>query len=262
MLISSLHRLTLQHKAITKSLSGSLLLLPEDVLSRLNSEHAKVLDVGTGNAVWLSAFHDSISSTAQLVGIDIERRMWPARYPPQMRFEVGSVLDLPASWSGEFDLVHQNLLIAALKASEWPAAISEVFRVLQSGGFVHFLEYGDMQNMAVGPQTTRVLDIAIKLFAMGSLDFDLAARLPSLVRAAGFSDVLVHDVEWGLHGQSNRLRRENALKAHNAIKDTVVKCGLVGSTDDYDNLMASAEEEWESSPGKALIIRVITGRKQ
>ncbi|KAI4261029.1 MAG: hypothetical protein L6R42_003763 [Xanthoria sp. 1 TBL-2021] len=252
--------LTLQHKFITRTLSGFLLLLPQSFLSSLDSEYAKVLDVGTGNAVWLSAFHSSISSTAQLVGIDIESRMYPAKYPPQMSFEVGSVLDLPPSWSCDFDLVYQRLLLAGLKVSEWPTAISENIRVLKSGGYVHLVEV-DLRNMAVGPHSTRLLDSVTKLFAMSDLDLNQADRLPSLVRAAGFSDVQVHDKEWRMHGESNQLSRDNALRGHRGLKAPVVKCGLISSDVDFENMMAGVEEEWESTPGKPLIIRVIIGRK-
>ncbi|KAH6667976.1 hypothetical protein B0J14DRAFT_567323 [Halenospora varia] len=254
------HRLTLQHEFITQTLSGSLLLLPESFISSLNDEDAKVLDVGTGNAVWLSDFHSTISSTAQLVGIDIENRMYPAKYPPQMSFEVGSVLALPPSWSDNFNLVYQRLLLAGLKVSEWPTAISEDFRVLKSGGYVQLVEV-DLRNMAVGPNSARLLETLTKLFAMNNMDLNQADRLPSLVRDGGFVDVQVHKKEWRLHGESNVLSRENALRGHRGLKGPVVKCGLFSSDAEFDDMMAGVEIEWESIPGKALTIRVITGRK-
>ncbi|KAL8996025.1 MAG: hypothetical protein Q9169_004372 [Polycauliona sp. 2 TL-2023] len=180
-----------------RALSGSLLLLPQPFLSRLDSDNARVLDVGTGNAIWLSAFHDSISSTAQLFGIDIERGMYPSKHPPQMSFESCSVLDLPSNC----------------------------------------------------------------FFAMSDLDLNQADHLPTLIRAAGFSDVLVHDMEWRLHGESNQLSRENSLRGHKGLKVPLVNCGLVSSDLVFDNMMAGVEDEWEGTPGTPLIIRVITGRK-
>ncbi|KAF2129629.1 S-adenosyl-L-methionine-dependent methyltransferase [Dothidotthia symphoricarpi CBS 119687] len=254
------HRLSLQHEFITRTLSGSLLLLPKSFISNLDSEDTKVLDVGTGNAVWLSDFHSMISSTAQLVGIDIEGRMYPAKYPLQMSFEVGSVLSLPTSWSNSFDLVYQRLLLAGLKISDWPTAISEDFRVLKSGGYVQLVEV-DLRNMDVGPNSARLLDTLKKLFAMNNMDLNQADSLPSLVKGAGFVDVQVHDKEWRLHGDSNVLSRENALRGHRGLKGPVVKYGLFSSDAEFDDMMTGVETEWKSTLGKALIIRVITGRK-
>ncbi|KAJ9256291.1 hypothetical protein DTO195F2_6016 [Paecilomyces variotii] len=254
------HRLTLQHEFVTGTLSGSLLLLPESFISNLNSEDTKVLDVGTGNAVWLSDFHSTISFTAQLVGVDIENRMYPAEYPPQMSFEVGSVLELPPSWGNNFTLVHQRLLLAGLKVSEWPIAISEDFRVLKSGGYVQLVEV-DLRNMGVGPNSARLLEILTKLFAMNNMDLNQADRLPSLVQKAGFVDVQVLRKEWRLHGESNVLPRQNAIRGHRGLKGPVVKSGLLSSDAEFDEMMAGVEMEWQSIPGDALTICVITGRK-
>ena len=60
--------LTLQHELITQILSRSLLLLPEAAISNLSSEDAKVLDVGTGNAVWLSHLY-STSRLPRISGV-------------------------------------------------------------------------------------------------------------------------------------------------------------------------------------------------
>lgn len=229
-------------------------------MSSWASEDTKVLDVGTGNAVWLSDFHHTISSTAQLVGIDIENRMYPAKYPPQMSFEVGSVMALPPSWTESFDLVHQRLLLAGLKVSEWPSAISEHFRVLKSGGYVQLVEV-DLRNMAVGPNSTRLLETLMKLFALNQMDLSQADRLPSLVRDSGFVDVEEHKNEWRLHGDANVLSRENALRGHRGLKGPVIKCGLFSSEAEFEDMMAGVEREWASIPGKALTIWVITGRK-
>ncbi|KAL1870137.1 hypothetical protein Plec18167_007655 [Paecilomyces lecythidis] len=254
------HRLTLQHEFVTQTLSGSLLVLPESFVSGLDSEDVKVLDVGTGNAVWLSDFHSTISSTAQLVGVDIENRMYPAMYPPQMSFEVGSVLEFPPSWSNNFNLVHQRLLLAGLKMSEWPIAISEDFRVLKSGGYLQLVEV-DLRNMGVGPNSARLLKILTELFSLNNMDLNQADRLPSLVRNAGFADVQVLRKEWRLHGESNKLPRENAVRGHRGLKGPVVKCGLLSSDAEFDDMMARVETEWESIPGDPLTICVITGRK-
>lgn len=63
-----------------------------------------------------------------------------------MRFEIGSVLNLPKCWSDECDQVYERLLLIGLKVPEWLKAISEDFRVLRSGEYFHrrnrFAQYG------------------------------------------------------------------------------------------------------------------------
>ncbi|KAH9841078.1 uncharacterized protein C8Q71DRAFT_743255 [Rhodofomes roseus] len=44
--------------------------------------------------------------------------------------------------TGRFKLVHQRLLIAALRSWEWTVALREIFRVLQPGGWVQLGEVG------------------------------------------------------------------------------------------------------------------------
>ena len=186
--------------------------------------------------------------------------MFPTKNTARMRFEIGSVLDLPKSWSDEFDLVYQRLLLFALKVPEWPKAISEDFRVLKSGGYLHLVEV-DLRNMAVGPNSSRLRESLTKMFTMNNMDFNQADRLPSLVREAGYDDVQVHDKEWRLDGEANKLPRENAIRGTTGLKGPVVKLGLFSDEAKFDDMMVGLEKEWESIPGKSLTVRVITGKK-
>lgn len=186
--------------------------------------------------------------------------MYPSKYPSQMKFEIGSVLDLPQSWSDGFDLVYQRLLLAGLKVPEWPKAISEDFRVLKSGGYFHLVEV-DLRNMAVGPNSSRLLETVTKLFTMNNMDLQQAEKLPSLVREAGFDDVQVHDREWRLDGGANKLPRENAIRGHTGLKGPAVRLGLFSHEAEFVDMMVGVEKEWESTAGKSLILRVITGKK-
>lgn len=177
-----------------------------------------------------------------------------------MRFEVGSVLDLPQSWSDEFDLVNQRFLLAGLKVPEWPKAISEDFRVLKSGGYFHLVEV-NWRNMAVGPNSSRLLETLKKLWATNNMDFYQAEQLPSLVKKAGFDDVQTYDKEWRLGGEANRLSRENIIRGLTALKGPVIRHGLLSYEAEFDDMMVGVEKEWEPTSGKSLILRVITGKK-
>lgn len=186
--------------------------------------------------------------------------MYPTESPARMRLEIGSVLDLPQGWSDGFDLVYQRLLLAGLKVPEWPKAISENFRVLKSGGYIHLVEV-DIRNMAVGPNSSWLLETLTKLFTMNNMDLNQAERLPSLVREAGFDDVQVHDKEWRFDGEANKLPRENAIRGNVGLKGSVVKLGLLRYEAEFDDMMVGVEKEWESTPGKPLTVRVVTGKK-
>lgn len=61
--------------------------------------------------------------------------------------------------------------------------------------------------MAVGPNSSRLLETLKKLWATNNMNFYQAEQLPSLVREAGFDDVQTYDKKWRLDEEANKLQR-------------------------------------------------------
>ncbi|TRM66232.1 S-adenosyl-L-methionine-dependent methyltransferase [Schizophyllum amplum] len=127
-------RLNRQHEVLTRAYDGRLILAPLDVVPNL-----RILDSGTGTGVWaLSA--SAAHPEAFVTGIDIEERNFPRSLPPNANFLTANLTALPEEWSGQFGLVHQRLLMGALRQDEWTRALAEAYRVLQPGGWIQSLE--------------------------------------------------------------------------------------------------------------------------
>ena len=80
-----------------------------------------------------------------IVGIDISSAMFPTDIPKSVSLYEVSVMSLPPTWDGSFDLVNQRLLIAALTEGQWQRTISELFRVLKPGGSIQITEVGNIR---------------------------------------------------------------------------------------------------------------------
>lgn len=75
--------------------------------------------------------------------VDVSPHLFPKDAPQNVAFEQHSVLALPAEWSGRFDLVHQRLLVFALRTEEWLPNMMELFRVTKPGGWVQMCGASD-----------------------------------------------------------------------------------------------------------------------
>ncbi|KAF7303054.1 S-adenosyl-L-methionine-dependent methyltransferase [Mycena kentingensis (nom. inval.)] len=129
-------RLALQYQIVKELFTNRIIYPPVEL-----RDGDKVLDVGTGPGAWISDLAStSPAAKLQLVGIDIERRLFPNPPPPNAAFLVHSILSLPAEWDNTFALVNQRFLIIALTRAEWPVALKELYRVVRPGGWVQLVE--------------------------------------------------------------------------------------------------------------------------
>lgn len=116
--------------------------------------------------------------------------------------------------------------------------------------------------MAVGPNSSRLLETLKKLWATNNMDFYQAEQLPSLVGEAGFDDVQTYDKKWRLDEEANKLPRgEHYQRGLTGLKGPVIRHGLLSYKAEFDDMMVGVEKEWEPTSGKSLILRVITGKK-
>jgi len=179
----------------------------------------------------------------------------PSTLPTNMRFEVHSVLNLPAEWTNKFTVVHQRLLIAGLREHEWRQAISEMYRVLKPGGWVQLFE---MEIWVSGPALAKHLETLYRLAdKQGTMWRNITKRIPGFLKESGFIN-LRQDVRktplgaWA--GQDGVDGKENLLGLMHGLKTPMLTSGglgLVNSEAEYDQLVEEASEEFDSTQGSA-----------
>ncbi|KAI5117082.1 hypothetical protein M0805_009486 [Coniferiporia weirii] len=252
-------RLELQHKVFKGAFEGRLLLPP----FKSNSGYA-VLDSGVGTAAWLLDVASQLSPSAILHGIDIESTLFPRTRPLNMSFSVNSITALPGEWSNKFDFVHQRFLFSALKRTEWPQAMNQIFRVLKPSGWAQLGEYGD--NYA-GPINERHARLRRALFASRDLVVDVSDELPSLLRKAGFVNITVEtrSVPLGAWaGQQGLEARDNLVSAFRAMKTPILKSGgfgFVESEEEFDRLIDALGKEWDETKGSEKKVRIVYAQR-
>jgi hypothetical protein len=146
--------------------------------------------------VWLFDLAPRIPSSISLTGIDVQSDLWsppPSLISnhPNVSFRLNSVLSLPREWTSTFTLINQRLLISGLKRSEWPIAISEIYRVTKPGGWVQLTECGSFGPVEGGGKSARLEEAVRKWYDKAGLWWDIGKNLPSLLQEAGFEDVRV-----------------------------------------------------------------------
>ncbi|KAF5313885.1 hypothetical protein D9619_013021 [Psilocybe cf. subviscida] len=196
---------------------------------------SQVLDIATGSGIW------ALDLVAEKPGIGHVRC-------------ADIVLDLPAEWSSKFDLVHQRLLIDALKYDEWAVAVKEIFRVTTPGGFAELCEWYPFKT-GCGPHSRRYLDARRQIVKQFSMDFEIALRLPDLLLEAGFVDIHaeVKVVKFGPAG--GEVGRRFALTQAGVGRGLggplamAGGLGVVKSQVEWEALIDEVEKEWESEEG-------------
>ncbi|KAF9002341.1 hypothetical protein BDQ17DRAFT_1243432 [Cyathus striatus] len=251
-------RLTKQHGTIKRLLDDKLVLPP-----MLLSPGDKVLDSGTGTTVWLSDLATTVPETVELHGIDIESYLFPPPedHPTNFKLSVANVTNLPIEWSDTFTLINQRLLVGALKRTEWPVALSELYRVTKPNGWIQLLEATHWEG---GQATNQMADLVRKLCGSRGIDVDVPLSLEDLVKDAGFRNV--HATEYKMvlgksAGGIGAQHREFMMDLWNGLKDILLLTGLVSSEEDLSALLNKAEKEMEETYGACLPFFVLYGQK-
>jgi hypothetical protein len=199
---------------------------------------------------------------------DISSRLFPKEHPPNITFGIASVLDLPAEWTNKFDLVHQRLLIAALKYEEWAVAIGQIFRVTKPGGFAELCEC-DPFKMGCGSHSRRYLDGYRQIMKHFRMDFEIAHRIPGLLLEAGFVDVhtKVKSVKFGPAGGEDgehiAVTQAGVARGFGGPLAMAGGLGVVDSQDEWEALIDKVEKEWKSEEGSnaEYLWLIVTARK-
>jgi SAM-dependent methyltransferase len=269
-------RLRFQHQLIRAYDEGKLLFVPY-----VPQEGDTILDIGTGTGVWLleliQTFLPNVSLS--LTGIDISDRLFPSTISsPTLStlstthpgiactFTQQSILSLPSQWRSTFTLIHQRLLLAAFRASEWPLAIRAIYDALKPGGYVQLTEVLGLEG---GEKTKRVQLMKEELFDRVGLLHDCVKRIPGMLREVGFEPIggngsgsgtpsefefefAVIDRHFPLspHSPPNSipyLAAKSFSRFHRSLKDTFVQQGWRKDSEEIDEMIDEMEKEWEES---------------
>lgn len=207
--------------------------------------------------MWLLDFAKSVPTSVELYGIDIEANAFPPpdSFAGNMHFSVASILSLPENWSNQFTLVHQRLLLSALRHRDWPNAMKELYRVVAPGGWVQLCEASDWQS---GPVNERLITLRAALDNHRDLFRDCAKEFPKMLQEAGFANIKSIDRsaplgKWaGQHGED---ARDNLSSLYRSMKIPVLDAGgfsIINSEEEYDSLIDEAMKEFDETIGSQI----------
>ncbi|KLO06578.1 S-adenosyl-L-methionine-dependent methyltransferase [Schizopora paradoxa] len=262
---SERQRLNEQHDYLLKLVYDGRLVYNKDVTSMLQNG-GRVLDSGTGTAVWLQELARELPEAVELHGVDISPKNFPEEMerPSNMHLHTDSLTSLPAAWSGQFDLVHQRLLNWGVTKSEWPKVVAEIFRILKPGGSVQLIERDSFfTNSPEGSAMARHDELLKKMYSTLGFNYYCAAELPGMLEEAGFINVSAETKpnpigkKWGDDGESG-VRVYGGAYAN--MGPMLVEEGLVGSAAEYGELLAELRKEWDEE-GAQVAFHIICAER-
>ncbi|KAH9934326.1 uncharacterized protein B0H18DRAFT_1082848 [Fomitopsis serialis] len=257
-------RLALQHRLLKGSFEDRIIACPVTITSE---DH--ILDSGTGSGTWLLDVLSIIPAAAVVHAIDIESRLFPvddSRIVSRgnVEFLTTTITKLPAEWSGIFTLIHQRLLVAALRAEEWKMAINEMMRTLVPGGWV---QLGEVGSWKAGPTTEKHIALVQTLFKAKGLVLDCARYIPDMLRDLGFVHVSVEERTIPLGSWAGDVgvgARNNFIGVFRGMKTPILNAGGLGVVDseaEFDSLLDGVEMEWNETVGAEIRFYVFSAQK-
>lgn len=180
-----------------------------------------------------------------------------------MSFSRCSITELPASWSGRFNVVHQRLLILGLARDDWIPALREVYRVVAPGGWVQLCEINGWHG---GPAIDKLWSLILAIGSMKQNDMHIAEKLPKLLTDVGFVDIKAERRTIPLYGPSEQAvqARANLLSFSRGMKTAALQAGglgIVRSESDLDSLIAAFENECKDRESAGHDFTVIYGQR-
>lgn len=174
----------LLHEFLTLALDDKLHTCPAAAIS----EHATILDVGTGTGTWACEIA-SRSESARVYGIDLHQ-VEPPQAPSNVVFETVNVMTGFPFNTGTFDFVHSRLLVGGI--TDWKLYLENLLRITKRGGFVECVEMELCPRSAKGsasPEIVQWIDKMSTLLRGRNLRPDIAGALKEEMRRAGFEDI-------------------------------------------------------------------------
>ncbi|EEP76405.1 predicted protein [Uncinocarpus reesii 1704] len=190
-------RLRRQHEHIKSCCNGELLGFPLPP----STQPLRVLDSGCADGNWLLDFASQHPQRQfSLHGVDIGSQLF--RDDPRLDLRKHNITQpLPEEWKNSFDIIHQRLLVWALKKTEWPTAIQNLRDVLKPGGRIQLVECNWLYPEVWAPDSELRGLALLKLWSTESVGMDcyVGEKLESLLEEAGFEDVtaVCHELAYG-----------------------------------------------------------------
>ncbi|KAF8993319.1 S-adenosyl-L-methionine-dependent methyltransferase, partial [Cyathus striatus] len=225
----------------------------------------KVLDACTGTAHWIIEVAEEVPENVQLQGIDIKLRLFPLveLRPKNLDLSIHSILSLPPEWMNRFTVVHQCLLVAALRSTEWPVALKELYRITKPGGWVQLCEFASWGG---GPLMDQWWTKALSTFSRLDMKVDYGQRLEPMLHDAGFVDIQVDSCTcplgaWG--GELGMMAQRNAISVWRTMIPIMFNAArdLWGSEEEFSRFFDRIEIELGESESTNFQWVVCLGRK-
>ncbi|KAB8226887.1 hypothetical protein ETB97_004439 [Aspergillus alliaceus] len=162
-------------------------------LPPLRDRPLRILDSGCADGVWLRDMVQQYPDHSfALYGVDIASQLFPKNVIHDLRYH-DIRLPFPDSWGWEdsFDIVHQRLLVWALKKHEWRPVIGHLKKLLKPGGTIQLTECQWLrpENWDTHPEQHLLGLTQIWATEGSGFDIHLADKLEPMLKELGFVDV-------------------------------------------------------------------------
>lgn len=225
-----------------------------------------MLNLGCKGA-WILDLAKEVPSTIELHGVDVSANNFPkpSAIPGNAQFTATSSTQLPQSWTNKFSFANQRFLCGALRRTEWPVVMSELFRVLQPGGKIQIidLDVPYPPERSSTPAINRMRVAGRDLYDRHGLMYECGQRLAEMLDTAGFvhikadSKYLPMGRKWGEVGRMGSYSLGTALQN---MRGPMMNGDYFRSEKEYDDLVDAIKMEWDEV-GVQYLARVVCAQK-
>lgn len=229
----------------------------------------RLLDVGCGPGSITRGLAE-IVAPGQVVGLDMSsetldaaRRDAAARGLENLRYEIGSVYELPFP-DASFDAAYAHQVFQHLRERE--VALREILRVLRPGGLiaVRDVDWGTIAYWPRDPWIDQFIEVHERTWYQNGGEPQMGRQLRALFNGAGIADVRITASVWcyATRGETTEWGQSYADRlVASPMGDRPVEYGYASRED--IQAMASALRAWSSHPDAlwAFIHVAALGRK-
>jgi Methyltransferase domain len=238
------HRLDFQHYMLRYALRGNY--------AAPIGQPTSILDVGCGTGRWPAEMAAAFPA-ANVVGLDLEQPLPEAgagseHLPENYAFVHGDVLQGLPFPNGDFDFVHQRLLMGAIPAPRWGDVARELARVTRPGGWVEMVEAAPA---AGGGRALATLNgWMLQATSRRGVDVAIASKLTGLLQYAGLQGIQSRQLDLPMgqgHGRLGAMAETQYFSLFQGLRGPIVGAGIV-SAEAFDQTMAAARDEIRYTP--------------